>query len=359
LLGPPARTAGQAMQTIDVENFDQLTRYLRETRRIEPTETPAFRILSGGVSNKTVLVARRNGQKWVIKQSLPKLRVASEWFSDPARILVEANGLRHLPQITPPGCITPLIFEDHPQHLLAMAAVPETHENWKRRLLAGNVDKQYFRQFAEIIGSIHSESAKSRAQLAAIFSTKQHFHALRLEAYYEYTATVVPSVATFLRDLAGSTLSRSDALVHGDASPKNVLVYHDQLILLDHEVLHFGDPSFDVGFSMTHFLSKALHLPKQRHQLLDAALFYWTTYIAHVSGMPWAADLSTRVARHTLASLLARVSGKSPLEYLAPEERMIQRQFAIEMIHEQPTTLEDVITSFARRILTNETISHG
>ncbi|HYY31366.1 MAG TPA: phosphotransferase [Chthoniobacterales bacterium] len=342
---------------IDVENFDELTLYLRATQRIDRTETPACRILSGGVSNKTILVARRNGEKWVIKQALPKLRVGSDWFSDPARILVEANGLRYLPHLTPPGSITPFVFEDRSQHLLAMAAVPEPHEIWKRRLLAGNIDKQYFQQFAQIIGSIHSESTKSWRQLNPVFSNKQHFHTLRLEAYYEYTATVVPRAATFLRDLARSTLSRADALVHGDASPKNVLVFHDHLILLDHEVLHIGDPGFDVGFSMTHFLSKALHLPKHRDQLLEAALYYWSVYLAKVSAMPWAADLSARAARHTLGSLLARVSGRSPLEYLAPEERLVQRDIAIEMMNEEPATLEDVLTGFKQRILAQQTPS--
>ncbi|MBV8330194.1 MAG: phosphotransferase [Verrucomicrobia bacterium] len=347
------------MQAIDVENFDELTDYLRAAHRIDQSETPAFRILSGGVSNKTILVARHNGEAWVIKQALPKLRVGCDWFSDPARIGVEANGLRFLPLLTPPGCIMPLIFEDRSQHILAMAAVPEPHEVWKGRLLAGNVDKQYFEQFAKIIGSIHSESTKSRDQLYTVFSSKQHFHTLRLEAYYEYTATVVPAVAAFLCDLARSTLSRTDALVHGDASPKNVLVYHNQLILLDHEVLHFGDPAFDAGFSMTHFLSKALHLRKYRDQLFEAALLYWGVYLSKVRGMPWAADLSARVARHTLASLLARVAGRSPLEYLTAEERRIQRQVAVEMIKQEPATLEDVVTGFRQRILTQEITSHG
>ena len=339
---------------IDVENFGELTRYLRATQRIDQTETPVCRILSGGVSNKTVLVARRNGEQWVIKQALPKLRVGTDWLSDPARSHVEANGLRYLPHLTPPGSITPLVFEDSSQHLLAMKAVPEPHELWKRRLLAGNVDKQYFQQFAQIIGSIHTESTKSWRQLSAVFSGKQHFHTLRLGAYYQYTATVVPEAAAFLRDLARSTLSRADALVHGDASPKNVLVSHDQLILLDHEVLHFGDPAFDVGFSMTHFLSKALHLPKHRDQLLEAAHYYWNVYLAKVCGMPWAAELSARAARHALGSLLARVSGRSPLEYLAPEERLIQREIVLEMMNEELATLEDVINGFKQRIFAQQ-----
>ena len=40
----------------------------------------------------------------------------------------------------------------------------------------------------------------------------------------------------------------------------------------------------------------------------------------------WAADLETRAVRHTLACLLARVVGRSPLEYLDAAERSRQRE---------------------------------
>lgn len=335
---------------IDVENFDELISYLRDTRRISSTETPTFRSLSGGVSNKTLLLTRSNGESWVIKQALSKLRVQSDWFSNPARIHVEANGLRHLPRVAPEGTITPLIFEDDAQSLLAMAAVPQPHQNWKQRLLDGQVEPHYFWQFAEIIGSIHRESTKSRAEFSSLFASKEHFQTLRLEPYYEHTATVVPEVAPFLNEVVQSTLRRSNALVHGDASPKNVLIHNGRLVLLDHEVLHFGDPAFDIGFGLTHILSKALHLPKNRRQFEEAARLFWEAYRAQVQEMPWFTDLTERAAKHTLASLLARVCGRSPLEYLGQQERLIQKKVVIEMIGEDHSRLDDVITGFVQRV---------
>jgi 5-methylthioribose kinase len=66
-------------------------------------------VLAGGVSNRTVLVERTaSGEGWVVKQALPKLRVATEWLSDPERIHQEALGLRWLSELAPPGAITPL-----------------------------------------------------------------------------------------------------------------------------------------------------------------------------------------------------------------------------------------------------------
>jgi 5-methylthioribose kinase len=340
---------------IDVENVDELIAYLRDARRISPNETPTVRSLSGGVSNKTLLVTRSTGESWVIKQALSKLRVESDWFSNPARIQVEANGLRHLPRVAPEGTITPLIFADNAQSLLAMKAVPQPHQNWKVRLLDGQIEPRYFRRFAEIIASIHRESTRSGSEFSSLFAAKEYFQTLRLEPYYEHTATVVPEAASFLNEIVQSTLSRSHALVHGDASPKNVLIHNDRLILLDHEVLHFGDPAFDIGFSLTHFLSKALHLPNHRRQFEEAARLFWNTYRKLVDEMPWFTDLIERAPKHTLASLLARVCGRSPLEYLGQQERLIQKKVVIDMIGEDHSSLDDVITGFVERISVRDT----
>ena len=62
--------------SLDIENHVALLIYLRERGRIEAGETPRMRDLGGGVSNRVVLVERKNGEDWVLKQALEKLRVA-------------------------------------------------------------------------------------------------------------------------------------------------------------------------------------------------------------------------------------------------------------------------------------------
>src|SRR6202030_906891 len=130
-----------------------------------------------------------------------KLRVQSDWFSDPARIQVEANGLRYLPRVTPKGSIPSFLFEDTAENLLAMEAVPEPHQNWKQQLLGGEIDPQFFGQFAKLLGSIHRGGFSRREELAPFFAGKQFFKTLRLEPYYQYSATVVEQAASFLEEL--------------------------------------------------------------------------------------------------------------------------------------------------------------
>src|SRR5689334_23288532 len=116
---------------VDIEDAGALVAYLRARGWLRADETPDVRVLAGGVSNRTVWVGRAGGEAWVLKQALAKLRVAVDWFSSPERIRREALGIRRLRELAPAGSIVRLVFEDPEQHLLAMEAVPEPHDNWK------------------------------------------------------------------------------------------------------------------------------------------------------------------------------------------------------------------------------------
>ncbi len=335
---------------IDIEDATELRAYLITHGHALPDEPLTCTVLAGGVSNKTVWVQRANGTAWVLKQALPKLRVKADWFSDPIRIQKEALGLRWLATLTPSGTIPAFVFQDDIQHILAMAAVPQPHDNWKTRLLAGDVRRDDVIQFGRILGQIHRLSSERQHELAPIFEDRQFFESLRLEPYYQYTAAHHPEVAPFYAALITETRQQLLTIVHGDYSPKNILVHHDQLILLDHEVIHFGDPAFDIGFSLTHLLSKAHHVMPQRELFLQAAQLYWTTYLETLDAVTWGNALEQRAVRHTLACLLARVDGRSPLEYLTEAQRQTQRRITQNMMHSVPTTIVDLITIFGKEI---------
>jgi aminoglycoside phosphotransferase (APT) family kinase protein len=155
--------------------------------------------------------------------------------------------------------------------------------------------------------------------------------------------------------LIDETRAHIETLVHGDYSPKNILVHDGRLVLLDHEVIHFGDPAFDLGFSLTHFLSKAHHLPERRMAFAQAADRYWNRYYAMVTAEPWAEDLDGRAVRKTLGVLLARVRGRSPLEYLHQSERDRQARVVIELMADPPATVPELTSAFIDRMTQLET----
>jgi hypothetical protein len=342
--------AVRVSETIDIEDPEALLGYLRQAGRIGWDEQPRIYSLQGGVSNRTVLVQLVSGEAWVLKQALAKLRVPVDWFSSPERICREALGLEWLAKLAPPGSITPLLFKDHEQHLLAMEAVPQPHENWKSVLLAGSIELEHFRQFATLLATIHREAYHRRAELETVFADRSFFESLRLEPYYSYSAQQTPAASDFLESLVRETLVYRTTLVHGDFSPKNILIHRGRLVLLDHEVIHFGDPAFDLGFSMTHFLSKAHHIPEHRRAILAAANEYWRIYLDELGALEWAGELEPRAVRHTLGCLLARVVGRSPLEYLADDERRWQREAVLSILPRAPRQMADLISTFEERL---------
>ena len=270
---------------LDIENFDALRKYLTERGDIHVGQKVAFNKLLGGVSNRTVRVSYANGRGWILKQALAKLRVSVDWFSGPERIAVEAAGLRWLNSWAPPKSTPLFVFEDGINHVMAMEAVPEEHENWKSVLLEGWIVSDHFKQFGVLLGTIHRRSSELKEEVSEKFANTAHFESLRLEPYYLYAAQTVPAAASFLNRLAKDALLHKLSLVHGDFSPKNTLIYRGKLILLDYEVMHFGEPAFDTGFALAHFLSKAHHLPEARARLADAASLFWRTY--QMNCPPW------------------------------------------------------------------------
>ena len=307
-------------------------------------------MLAGGVSNRTVLVVRQEGCAWVVKQALSKLRVQVEWWCSPERIHREAAGLRAVNSLLPPGTTPAFVDEDHAAHVLVMEAVPQPHANWKQMLLAGEVQDTHIAQFGRLLGTMHQEGYRRREEIARTFGDMTYFHALRLEPYYRYTAAQVPSAADFYAQLLADTAHRHLTLVHGDYSPKNVLVHRDRLVLLDYEVIHWGDPAFDLGFGLTHLLSKAHHLPQHRTRLAHAARQFWAAYSAALGDVPWRPKLELLAVRHTLGCLLARVDGRSPLEYLGPTEQVRQRAAVVALLAHPPETINALVHQFLEGI---------
>jgi 5-methylthioribose kinase len=342
----PPSSAGQ----LNIEVSEQLIAYLRERGRIGSDESPAVTVLHGGVSNRTVLVRRTNGEEWVLKQALGKLRVAIEWYSSPERIRREALGMQWLAKIAPAGAITPLLFEDHRHDLLAMRAVPQPHVNFKDELLANRIDLDLVEQFGFLLAAIHRGAQQKRHEFEPRFNDRTYFESLRLEPYYLYTAEKIIEARGFLHDLCDDSRAASTSIVHGDYSPKNILVHRGRLVLLDHEVIHFGDSSFDVGFSLAHLLSKANRSPPCRARFTDAAQAFWSTYAAHCEMLAAVDGYEQRAVRHGLACLLARVAGRSTLDYLDADARALQSSAALALMRSAPRSIPDLIQSFIAEI---------
>jgi Ser/Thr protein kinase RdoA (MazF antagonist) len=319
----------------DLDDF--LTRSGLAGANVERRWTP----LSGGVSSDIWRVDLAGGGKLCVKRALAKLKVAADWHAPVSRNAYEWAYLQFAAGVMPHAVPRPLAH-DPGAGLFAMSWLePTTYPIWKEQLLAGEVDAATARAVGHTLGRLHAASS-NRDDLARAFDTGDMFFSLRLEPYLVHTALRHPQLADELHRLVRLTGAHRSALVHGDVSPKNILVGRDAPVLLDAECAWYGDPAFDVAFLLNHLLLKSVPRPDKAGDLRAAFDAFIEGYFADGSAEPRAA-IEARAAALLPALLLARVDGKSPVEYITTDrQRDRVRAASIPLIQRAVERLADV-----------------
>jgi tRNA A-37 threonylcarbamoyl transferase component Bud32 len=312
------------------------------------SEQAVWTPLAGGVSSDIWRVDLP-GRTICVKRALAKLRVGSDWRAPVSRNRYEWEWLRLAATIVPRSVPEPLAHD--PQlGLFAMSFLPPAdYRLWKRQLLAGQVDVDTAVQVGRLLATLHNATA-GRADVAAAFDTTGNFRALRLDPYLLATAVRHPDLEPALAALVERTAQTRVALVHGDVSPKNILVGADAPVLLDAECAWYGDPAFDIAFCLNHLLLKPVLMPQHLDAFGRAFEAMATTYLEDVR-FEQRADLEARAAALLPALALARIDGKSPVEYLVdrPREQELVRALARPLIAQPVDSLARVLAHWHAR----------
>jgi aminoglycoside phosphotransferase (APT) family kinase protein len=300
--------------------------------------------LTGGVSSGIYRVDLRSG-RYCVKQALPQLKVAKEWKVPVERVFSEVGYLRTVDRIVP-GHVPRVLGEDAATKSFVMPFLGPEYRNWKAEMLAGYVDPAVAHAVGDVLGRIHAATADD-PEIAARFATDANFHAIRLEPYLVETARVHPALADSLLATVQRTADTRRVLVHGDVSPKNILLGPGGPVLLDAECAWFGDPAFDVAFCLNHFLLKAAHLPVHARTLLESFQAFADAYWPQVR---WEdrSQLEARVATLLPGLTLARVDGKSPVEYLSEPARDAGSAHGVALLHESTPSLATIAARWGR-----------
>ena len=312
---------------IDVDENNALD-YLRTRGEADP-EWPHFadrelatatvEQLAGGVSN-IVLRVDTCERSFVIKQSRKQLRTPIAWFSQLDRIWREVDTLHALAELLPAHVVPRVLFEDRENYLFAMEAVAADHRVWKAELLAGQIDTDIAIRLGQLLSLVHGRTAYGKG-LPAGLDDRTVFDELRLDPFYRYVATTTSSraLAASLQQLIADTLERRDCLVLGDFSPKNILLTSSGPVMVDFETAHLGDPAFDIGFFLSHLVLKAFYHGAASADVLTLAQTFWEAYRTNGHSSfesTTEREFEGRCLRHLAACLLARVDGKSRVDYL-------------------------------------------
>ncbi|MFN0017982.1 MAG: phosphotransferase [Pirellulaceae bacterium] len=363
--------------------------YLRERGSIGTRERVEIRELSGGVSNTVLLVHRpdSSGGDFVLKQALPRLKVQQEWLCSIERIWREvevleicghllASGGRQPPDTNSSSpwttTVPQILFSDRENYCYAMTAAPSSHKTWKELLLAGEADPQIAAACGTLLGRLHAASWNNK-DLGHQFAEKKYFYDLRIDPYYRELIRIHPQLSDLLNHLTSGCDLHPRCLVHGDFSPKNLLISPGQLMLIDFEVGHYGDPTFDLGFLTSHLALKAFAARRNYRSYLNLIDTFGKAYNAEVqttvetnapkvvraAGFNWGTTaidsevtlLHALLSRHFFACLLARVDGKSQVTYLAEDLRHEVRQFVLRELKYSPTSdFDTAIASLGNKL---------
>jgi 5-methylthioribose kinase len=317
--------------------------HLRDCGLAFADATPAWRLLGGGVSNWVILFDC--GEGVVVKAALARLRVRDDWLADPSRAVLEGRAMAALGARLSPGDLPRVLFVDEARHFVGMTCAPAGTYPWKEALLRGEVDTHVAHQVGALLGRLHA-AAWGDADLARQFDDLTLFHQLRLDPYHERAAQVAEErgeedVAALLR--AGATEMTRDrvTLVHGDFSPKNLLVYPGGVMALDFEVVHWGNPDFDTAFLLTHLTLKAAHRPALAPVYGNAARIVLEAYTERLDRRA-ADEVASGALRQAGCLLVARVDGKSPAEYLDAAGRAKARALGVAILRGTITAVPEL-----------------
>jgi aminoglycoside phosphotransferase (APT) family kinase protein len=282
--------------------------------------------LAGGVSSDIFRATLPRGVVCV-KRALPRLKVAAEWRVPVERNRWEVEWLRVAGGIVP-GAVPEVLGEDRERGVFAMGWFPpEEFPVWKKMLADGASDTRTAAAVGDVLGRIHAATA-DKPDIAARFPTDALFQAIRLDPYLVTAARAHPDLSRQLLALVATTGTTRRVLVHGDFSPKNILVGAEGPVFLDAECAWYGDPAFDLAFVLNHLLLKGVWRRDRRSDYLAMFASLCAAYRSRVNWEPWTA-VEARTAALLPGLLLARVDGKSPVEYITDErDRNAIRAFA-------------------------------
>jgi aminoglycoside phosphotransferase (APT) family kinase protein len=319
---------------------------LKRMKLVSTDQSVTLWPMSGGVSSDIWRVDGPAGT-FCVKRALARLKVAADWHAPVERNRHEVAWFRTASAIVP-AAVPEILGDDPAGGAFAMSYLaPDRHPVWKALLRDGSVDPATARAVGDVLGRIHAATA-GRPDVASAFATDDVFRAIRLEPYLEATGRAHPDLAGRFAALVATTASTRRVLVHGDFSPKNLLIGPAGPVVLDAECAWFGDPAFDLAFVLNHLLLKGVWRPALRGVYLDAYSSLVDGYRAHVRWEPWA-DVERRTAALLPALLLARIDGKSPVEYIASDrERDAVRAFARPRVAAPPSSVGAIADDWAR-----------
>ena len=329
---------------LDLANRELMLGYLLDKNVINEKDGYKVEYCKGGVSCVTALI-EVPGRTLLIKQGRPKLAVKEEWLADPIRMTIETEANIVYNEYVPES-VPKVLSYDPENFILIREAAPIDATMWKTDLLNGILDFEVAKKSMEALAIVHNKCYKN-PEIAKKFANDSIFYQLRISPYIEFVVSKYPQLAEYGDRLKKRLLTNKTSLVHADYSPKNILVLKNRgICILDYEISHYGDPTFDVGFFTNHLVLKSAHLRQWSSGFLNMLLYMTDVYFAMIDY-----EDRAKVEADSLDVLammmIARIDGKSPVEYITSDiTRQLVRDMALELHYSGIKTYKQAAVMF-------------
>lgn len=323
---------------------------------VSPGEDLRFEEIPAGVSSQLWLV-KSGSRCFVAKQPLALLRSASEWRAPMKRGYFENLWLEHARPLV--GELVPEVLAyDADRRILIMSYYDQDrYRTLKQLYLAGDIRVDCATGVGAALGKLHSGFAANPASMSEFYA-RDVLLATRIDPYFAATAARHPDLAQRIDSLAEHLLRSEDTVIHGDVSPKNILVGPISPVILDAECACIGDPAFDVAFFLTHLLLKCVIGPRRAQKLTRSALAFYEAYLENANP-ELGKTARANTGLYLGVFLLARVDGKSPVEYLTdPRHREFVRGEARALISSGNRELPQVILGWEKAVNSDACLPH-
>lgn len=283
-------------------------------KRLDLPMGPELRFdqLTGGVSSIVLRVSDGESTA-IVKQARSELDVVDDWTADPRRSHVEAEALRLMNDVVQ-GYVPKVLAEDEDLHTIVLEAAPEDWRNYKTLLLEGTANALASGRIGDLLAKWHRSTA-CWSSMPETFNRPEALRELRIEPFFLSVARKHPELSAVVLRAAAFLTDNACCLVHGDATPKNVLVSPEptRFWLLDAEVMHFGRPELDVAMWSAHLFIKA---HRTTDQAFGAALALGEFANAYRDSESMSLINDDELRNLIAAVVYARLFGTSRVDYL-------------------------------------------
>lgn len=328
-----------------IELQSEISAALIENNLVEASDKLDFREIPAGVSSQLWLVTSPT-QSFVVKQPLAILRSSSDWRAPLERGYFEYLWL-HEAQRTLEEFVPKVHAYDERRRLLVMSYYDnDEYRTLKELYLDEDVRPALAFEVGAALARVHSDFGNDPASKSK-FDAREVLALTRLDPYFLATADRHPDLADIIHAIGSGLMSSEATVIHGDISPKNILIGPVSPVFLDAECACVGDPSFDVAFFMTHLFLKCVIRPNCTDALMESARAFLRAY-ADNADPTLGALVEENTASFLGVFLLARVDGKSPVEYLTvAEDADFVRQYSRAMLQTGKQAMLAVIEDWA------------